>query len=182
MRITLNRAERKNSLTFDSYNELRNLFRAMSEASDIKAIILAGAGGNFCSGGDVQEIIGALTKLDMPGLLAFTRLTGDLVKAMRSCPQPVIAAIDGVCAGAGGAAYDPFGAGGFGNFSDIFESIFAQATGMGSTGAATRRRPQRGSHLAYSLTVEFEEAVGDLLAPPTVKPVKVMLPLPMFCQ
>jgi enoyl-CoA hydratase/carnithine racemase len=100
-RITLNRAERKNSLTFDSYNELRNLFRAMSEASDIKAIILAGAGGNFCSGGDVHEIIGALTKLDMPGLLAFTRLTGDLVKAMRSCPQPVIAAIDGVCAGAG---------------------------------------------------------------------------------
>jgi enoyl-CoA hydratase/carnithine racemase len=100
-RITLDRAERKNPLTFDSYAELRNLFRAMSEASDIKAIILAGAGGNFCSGGDVHEIIGALTKLDMPGLLAFTRLTGDLVKAMRSCPQPVISAIDGVCAGAG---------------------------------------------------------------------------------
>jgi enoyl-CoA hydratase/carnithine racemase len=99
--ITLNRAERKNPLTFDSYAELRDLFRAMSEASDIKAVILAGAGGNFCSGGDVHEIIGPLTKLDMPGLLAFTRLTGDLVKAMRSCPQPVIAAIDGVCAGAG---------------------------------------------------------------------------------
>jgi enoyl-CoA hydratase/carnithine racemase len=99
--ITLNRAERKNSLTFDSYAELRDLFRAMSEASDIKAVILTGAGGNFCSGGDVHEIIGPLTKLDMPGLLAFTRLTGDLVKAMRSCPQPVIAAIDGVCAGAG---------------------------------------------------------------------------------
>src|SRR5258707_5030531 len=99
--ITLNRAERKNSLTFDSYNELRNLFRAMSEASDIQAIILAGAGGNFCSGGDVHEIIGPLTKLDMPGLLAFTRLTGDLVKAIRSCPQPVIAAIDGICVGAG---------------------------------------------------------------------------------
>jgi len=99
--ITLNRAERKNPLTFDSYAELRDLFRAMSEASDIKAVILTGAGGNFCSGGDVHEIIGPLTKLDMPGLLAFTRLTGDLVKAMRSCPQPVIAAIDGVCAGAG---------------------------------------------------------------------------------
>ena len=99
--ITLNRAERKNPLTFDSYAELRDLFRAMSEASDIKAVILTGAGDNFCSGGDVHEIIGPLTKLDMPGLLAFTRLTGDLVKAMRSCPQPVIAAIDGVCAGAG---------------------------------------------------------------------------------
>ncbi len=99
--ITLNRAERKNPLTFDSYAELRDLFRSMSEASDIKAVILTGAGGNFCSGGDVHEIIGPLTKLDMPGLLAFTRLTGDLVKAMRSCPQPVIAAIDGVCAGAG---------------------------------------------------------------------------------
>ena len=99
--ITLNRAERKNPLTFDSYAELRDLFRAMSEASDIKAVILTGAAGNFCSGGDVHEIIGPLTKLDMPGLLAFTRLTGDLVKAMRSCPQPVIAAIDGVCAGAG---------------------------------------------------------------------------------
>jgi enoyl-CoA hydratase/carnithine racemase len=99
--ITLNRAERKNPLTFDSYAELRDLFRAMSEACDIKAVILTGAGGNFCSGGDVHEIIGPLTKLDMPGLLAFTRLTGDLVKAMRSCPQPVIAAIDGVCTGAG---------------------------------------------------------------------------------
>ena len=99
--ITLNRPERKNPLTFDSYTELRDLFRAMSEASDIKAIVLSGAGENFCSGGDVHEIIGPLTKLDMPGLLAFTRLTGDLVKAMRACPQPVIAAIDGVCAGAG---------------------------------------------------------------------------------
>jgi len=99
--ITLNRTERKNPLTFDSYAELRDLFRAMSEASDIKAVILTGAGGNFCSGGDVHEIIGPLTKLDMPGLLTFTRLTGDLVKAMRSCPQPVIAAIDGVCTGAG---------------------------------------------------------------------------------
>jgi enoyl-CoA hydratase/carnithine racemase len=99
--ITLNRAERKNPLTFDSYAELRDLFRAMSEASDIKAVILTGAGGNFCSGGDVHEIIGPLTKLAMPDLLAFTRLTGDLVKAMRSCPQPVIAAIDGICTGAG---------------------------------------------------------------------------------
>src|SRR5437016_2776418 len=99
--ITLSRPERKNPLTFDSYAELRELFRAMSEADDIHVIILTGAGENFCSGGDVHEIIGPLTKLDMPGLLAFTRMTGNVVKAMRACPQPIIAAIDGVCAGAG---------------------------------------------------------------------------------
>lgn len=99
--ITLDRPERKNPLTFDSYAELRDLFRAMAQAADVKAVVLTGAGENFCSGGDVHEIIGPLTKLDMPGLLAFTRMTGDLVKAMRACPQPIIAAIDGVCAGAG---------------------------------------------------------------------------------
>jgi len=99
--VTLDRPERKNSLTFDSYAELRELFHAMSRATDVKAVVLTGAGGNFCSGGDVHEIIGPLTELDMPGLLAFTRMTGDLVKAMRACPQPIIAAIDGVCAGAG---------------------------------------------------------------------------------
>jgi len=99
--ITLDRPERKNPLTFDSYAELRDLFRAMAEATDIKAIVLSGAGENFCSGGDVHDIIGPLTELDMPGLLAFTRMTGDLVKAMRACPQPIIAVIDGVCAGAG---------------------------------------------------------------------------------
>jgi enoyl-CoA hydratase/carnithine racemase len=99
--ITLDRPERKNPLTFDSYAELRDLFRAMAQAADVKAVVLTGAGENFCSGGDVHEIIGPLTELDMPGLLAFTRMTGDLVKAMRACPQPIIAAIDGVCAGAG---------------------------------------------------------------------------------
>src|SRR5512140_3341684 len=99
--ITLSRPERKNPLTFDSYAELRDLFRAMALAEDVKAIVLTGAGENFCSGGDVHEIIGPLTKLDMPGLLAFSRMTGDLVKAMRACPQPIVAAIDGVCAGAG---------------------------------------------------------------------------------
>ncbi len=99
--ITLNRPERKNPLTFSSYAELRDLLRAMLYADDIKAMVLTGAGENFCSGGDVHEIIGPLTKLDMPGLLAFTRMTGDVVKAMRACPQPIIAAIDGVCAGAG---------------------------------------------------------------------------------
>ncbi len=99
--MTLNRPERKNPLTFDSYAELRDLFRALAYAQDVKAIVITGAGENFCSGGDVHDIIGPLTQLDMPGLLAFTRMTGDLVKAMRACPQPVIAAIDGICAGAG---------------------------------------------------------------------------------
>ena len=99
--ITLNRPERKNPLTFESYAELRDLFRALAGADDVRAVVLAGAGGNFCSGGDVHEIIGPLTRMAMPELLHFTRLTGDLVKAMRACPQPIIAAVDGVCAGAG---------------------------------------------------------------------------------
>jgi len=99
--LRLNRPERKNPLTFESYAELRDLFRALALADDVHAVVLAGEGGNFCSGGDVHEIIGPLTKLDMPGLLAFTRMTGDVVKAMRACPQPIVAAIDGVCAGAG---------------------------------------------------------------------------------
>ena len=99
--LTLNRPERKNPLTFDSYAELRDLFRALNQATDVKVIVLTGAGGNFCSGGDVHEIIGPLTKMTMPELLEFTRMTGDLVKAMRLCPQPIVAAIDGICAGAG---------------------------------------------------------------------------------
>jgi enoyl-CoA hydratase/carnithine racemase len=99
--ITLNRPDRKNPLTFDSYAELRDLFRDVQYAADVKAIVITGAGENFCSGGDVHEIIAPLTKLDMPGLLAFTHMTGDLVKAMRACPQPIVAAVDGVCAGAG---------------------------------------------------------------------------------
>lgn len=99
--LTLNRPERKNPLTFDSYAELRELFRALACADDVKVIVITGAGDNFCSGGDVHDIIGPLTQLDMPGLLAFTRMTGDLVKAMRACPQPIVAAIDGICAGAG---------------------------------------------------------------------------------
>ena len=99
--LTLNRPERKNPLTFDSYAELRDLFRALSSATDVKVVVLTGAGGNFCSGGDVHEIIGPLTKMTMPELLEFTRMTGDLIKSMRLCPQPIIAAIDGICAGAG---------------------------------------------------------------------------------
>ncbi|MBN9323961.1 MAG: enoyl-CoA hydratase family protein, partial [Delftia acidovorans] len=99
--ITLNRPERKNPLTFGSYAELRDLFRALVYATDIKAVVVTGAGGNFCSGGDVHEIIGPLTKMSMPELLDFTRMTGDLIKAMRACPQPIVAAVDGICAGAG---------------------------------------------------------------------------------
>ena len=101
--ITLNRPERKNPLTFDSYAELRDTFAQLPQQPGIKAVLITGAGGNFCSGGDVHEIIGPLTNMAMHELLRFTRMTGDLVKAIRHCPQPVIAAIDGVCAGAGAA-------------------------------------------------------------------------------
>jgi enoyl-CoA hydratase/carnithine racemase len=99
--ITLDRPERKNPLSFDSYAELRDLFRGLVHASDVRAIVITGAGGNFSSGGDVHEIIGPLTTMSPDGLLAFTRMTGNLVKAMRHCPQPIVAAVDGVCAGAG---------------------------------------------------------------------------------
>jgi enoyl-CoA hydratase/carnithine racemase len=99
--VTLNRPEKKNPLTFESYAELRDTFRGLTDCEDVKAVVLTGAGGNFCSGGDVLEIIAPLTERDMKGLLAFTRMTGDVVKAIRACPQPVIAAIDGVCVGAG---------------------------------------------------------------------------------
>ncbi|MCZ7659330.1 MAG: enoyl-CoA hydratase family protein [Xanthobacteraceae bacterium] len=103
--VTLNRPERKNPLTLESYAELRDTFRDLVYADDIKTVVITGAGGNFCSGGDVHEIIGPLVEMqrkgDMAGLLGFTRMTGDLVKAMRTCPQPIVAAIDGVCAGAG---------------------------------------------------------------------------------
>jgi len=103
--ITLDRPERKNPLTFDSYAELIETFRAMNTMSDVRAVVITGAGGNFCSGGDVHEIIGPLVDMrekgDAEGLLRFTRMTGELVKAMRACPQPLVAAVDGVCAGAG---------------------------------------------------------------------------------
>ncbi|OGA99690.1 MAG: enoyl-CoA hydratase [Burkholderiales bacterium RIFCSPHIGHO2_12_FULL_69_20] len=99
--ITLNRPERKNPLTFDAYAELRDLFYRLKYADDVAAVVITGGGGNFCSGGDVHEIIGPLIRLKAPELLMFTRMTGDLVKHMRGCPQPIVAAIDGVCAGAG---------------------------------------------------------------------------------
>ncbi len=100
--LTLNRPERKNPLTFESYNEMRNLFESLNYATDVKAVVITGAGGNFCSGGDVHEIIGPLLNMSMPEHLEFTRMTGALVRAMRHCPQPLIGAIDGICTGAGG--------------------------------------------------------------------------------
>ncbi|HET8649879.1 MAG TPA: enoyl-CoA hydratase-related protein, partial [Gemmatimonadales bacterium] len=103
--ITLDRPERKNPLTFEAYRSLADTFHALQQSSDVRAVVVTGAGGNFCSGGDVHEIIGPLVKLQESGradeLLRFTRLTGEVVHAMRRCPQPIIAAIDGVCAGAG---------------------------------------------------------------------------------
>ncbi len=99
--IRLNAPEQKNPLTFDSYAELRDLFRTLVYANNVKVVVFASNDGNFCSGGNVHDIIGPLTKMDMPELLQFTRMTGDLVKAMRTCPQPIIAAIDGISAGAG---------------------------------------------------------------------------------
>ena len=99
--LTLNRPQKKNPLTFESYAELRDLFRNLAYASDVRAVVVTGEGGNFCSGGDVFEIIEPLTQMAMPELLRFTRMTGDLVKAMKRAPQPIVAAIDGICAGAG---------------------------------------------------------------------------------
>jgi enoyl-CoA hydratase/carnithine racemase len=99
--VTLNRPERKNPLTFESYRELTDFFRACGFDDHVKAVVVTGAGGNFSSGGDVLEIIGPLVKMDTKGLTAFTRMTGDLVKAMRSSPQPIISAVEGICAGAG---------------------------------------------------------------------------------
>ena len=99
--VTLNRPDRKNPLTFESYAELRDFFHALKKEPSVKTVVITGAGGNFCSGGDVFEIIEPLTRMSMPGLLEFTRMTGDVVKAMQGCPQPIVAAIDGACAGAG---------------------------------------------------------------------------------
>jgi enoyl-CoA hydratase/carnithine racemase len=99
--VTLNRPERKNPLTFESYRELTDFFRACAFDDAVKVVVVTGSGGNFSSGGDVFEIIGPLVKMDTKGLTAFTRMTGDLVKAMRACPQPIVAAVEGICAGAG---------------------------------------------------------------------------------
>jgi len=99
--VTLNRPERKNPLTFESYAELRDMFHKLQHTDDVKVVVITGAGGNFCSGGDVHEIIGPLTEMDVGQLLGFTRMTGSLVKEMRNCPQPIVSAVEGVCTGAG---------------------------------------------------------------------------------
>jgi len=99
--VRLDRPERKNPLTFESYAELRDTFRALPYADDVDAVVFASNGGNFCSGGDVHDIIGPLISMDMKGLLAFTRMTGDLVKAMLNCGKPIVAAVDGISVGAG---------------------------------------------------------------------------------
>lgn len=99
--VKLDRPDRKNPLTFESYAELRDMFRALPYATDVDVVIFASNGGNFCSGGDVHDIIGPLVAMDMKQLLAFTRMTGDLVKAMIGCHKPIIAAVDGICVGAG---------------------------------------------------------------------------------
>lgn len=99
--LTLNRPEKKNPLTFESYDEIANIFRAAAKDDAVKAFVITGEGGNFCSGGDVFEIIGPLVEMDTAHLLKFTRMTGEAVKAMRAAPQPVVAAVDGICAGAG---------------------------------------------------------------------------------
>ena len=101
--VTLDRAERKNPLTFESYAELRDLFRSLHDTPAVRAVVFSGAGGNFCAGGDVHEIIGPLVNMDRDGLQRFTRMTGDLVVAMLTCPQVIVAAVDGVCVGAGAA-------------------------------------------------------------------------------
>lgn len=99
--VTIDRPERKNPLTFESYGELRDTFRDLQFAEDVRAVVITGAGGNFSSGGDVREIIGPLLEMKMTEIVEFNRMAGDLVKAMRYCPQPIVAAVDGVCAGAG---------------------------------------------------------------------------------
>jgi enoyl-CoA hydratase/carnithine racemase len=99
--VTLNRPDKKNPLTFESYRELTDFFHACAHDEGVKSVVIAGAGGNFSSGGDVFEIIGPLVEMDTRGLTAFTRMTGELVKAMRAAPQPIVAAVDGICAGAG---------------------------------------------------------------------------------
>ena len=153
-RITLDRPDKKNPLTFESYRELVDLFRAAVYDEEVKAFVITGAGGNFCSGGDVFEIIGPLVERDTKGLMAFTRMTGDLVKAMRACPQPIVAAIDGVCAGAGAilamASDLRFGTAGA-SVSFLFNRVGLAGCDMGACALLPRIIGQgRASELLYS--------------------------------
>jgi len=152
--LTLNRPDRKNPLTFESYAELRDLFRNLVYASDVRTVVLTGAGGNFSSGGDVFEIIEPLTHMTMPDLLAFTRMTGDVVKAMRKCPQQIIAAVDGICAGAGAIlamASDLRIATPEANTAFLFTRVGLAGADMGACGILPRLIGQgRASELLYT--------------------------------
>jgi len=165
--VTLNRPERKNPLTFESYRELTDFFRACSLDEDIKALVVTGAGGNFSSGGDVFEIIGPLVKMDTKGLTAFTRMTGDLVKAMRACPQPIIAAVQGICAGAGAIiamASDLRLAGNGAKVAFLFNKVGLAGCDMGACSILPRIIGQsRASELLYTgrfMTAEEGERWG----------------------
>ncbi|EED35232.1 enoyl-CoA hydratase/isomerase [Luminiphilus syltensis NOR5-1B] len=165
--ITLNRPERKNPLTFESYAELRDLFRTLVYADDVDTVVITGAGGNFCSGGDVHEIIGPLTKMSMSELIAFTRMTGDLVKAMRACRQPVISAVEGVCAGAGAIiamASDLRYAGPSAKVAFLFNRVGLAGCDMGACSLLPRLIGQgRASELLYfgrSMSAEEGERWG----------------------
>ncbi len=163
--IMLDRPQKKNPLTFESYAELRDLFRAMVYADDVKAVVIRGAGGNFSSGGDVHEIIEPLTRSDTTQLLAFTRMTGDLVKAIRHCPQPVIAAVDGICAGAGAmvalAADVRFGAP-HAKTAFLFVRVGLAGADMGACALLPRTIGQgRATELLLTgRTMDAEEALG----------------------
>lgn len=152
--VTLNRPERKNPLTFESYRELTDFFRACAFDDEVKVIVVTGAGGNFSSGGDVFEIIGPLVEMDTKGLTAFTRMTGDLVKAMRACPQPIVAAVEGVCAGAGAImamASDLRLAAGSAKVAFLFNKVGLAGCDMGACAILPRIIGQaRASELLYT--------------------------------
>lgn len=165
--VTLNRPERKNPLTFESYRELTDFFRACAFDDEVKVVVITGAGGNFSSGGDVFEIIGPLVKMDTKGLTAFTRMTGDLVKAMRACPQPVVAAVEGICAGAGAIvamASDMRLAAAGAKVAFLFNKVGLAGCDMGACAILPRIIVQsRASELLYTgrfMTVEEGERWG----------------------
>src|SRR6266705_135331 len=165
--VTLNRPERKNPLTFESYRELTDFFRACAFDEEVKLIVVTGAVGNFCSGGDVFEIIGPLVKMDTKGLISFTRMTGDLVKAMRACPQPIVAAVEGICAGAGAIiamASDIRVAANSAKVAFLFNKVGLAGCDMGACAILPRIIGQsRASELLYTgrfMTAEEGERLG----------------------
>ena len=165
--VTLNRPEKKNPLTFDSYAELRDTFRALRFDDQVTAVVITGAGGNFSSGGDVFEIIEPLTRMNVPELHAFTTMTGDLVKEMRACPQPIVAAVEGVCAGAGAIiamASDMRVAGAGAKVAFLFNRVGLAGCDMGACAILPRIIGQgRTSELLYTgrtMTAEEGERWG----------------------